>query len=81
VREVEGEEEALDYAGVFYRGKAVDISCRREAEPWVVQRDAPEPVAQSLDDLPIDEGSGEIAVQEQQRRSLAFVEVMDPAAV
>ncbi len=56
VGEVEGEEEALDCAGVLGRGKVVALPRSGEPEPWVVKCDAPEAVAQPLDDLSVKEG-------------------------
>jgi hypothetical protein len=63
------------------RREAIARRCRREAEARVVGRDAPEPVPEALDDVAVLERPRGVAVEEQQRRSGALVDVVDTGAV
>jgi hypothetical protein len=75
--ETEREHEPLDDLGMR-RGREV-VAGRRfgEAEAGIVQRDAAEPVAQPLDDVAVQERPGRVAVQQEERRAGAFVDVVD----
>jgi len=57
---------------------AVSLGTVREPEARIVDRDASESVLQARDDLAIQKAPCRVAVQQQDRDTGAFVDVMDP---
>jgi hypothetical protein len=77
VAEVQPQDELLEDIGVLGRREAVARCRRGEAEAGVVDGDAAVAIAKPLDDLAIEERPGRVAVQKQQRRSAALVDVVE----
>jgi hypothetical protein len=73
--------EPLHYPGVLSDGVAVSGRPGRQAKPRVVKGDAAELVLETANDVPVQKRPGGIAVQPEEHRSLAFVDVVDPRAV
>jgi len=73
------QDELLEDIGVLGRREAVARHGRRQAEAGMVDGDAAVAIAQPSDDVAIEKRPGRIAVQEQQRRAFALVQVVDTA--
>jgi hypothetical protein len=69
--------ESFHHAGVFGDGVAVAGGRGGEPESRVVEGEAAELVLEPVDDVPVEKRPGRIAVQPENDRPLAFVEVMN----
>jgi hypothetical protein len=77
VPQVEGSDDVADDTGVLAQRVAV-AGCRGgEPEAGIVDRDAAEVVAQRADDVAVEERPRGVAVQHQQHRPAALVDVVD----
>jgi hypothetical protein len=69
-------DEALDHSGVLGDRVAVAGRCDRQPKARVIERHAPEPVPQALDDVPVQKRPRRVSVQPQEHRADALVDVV-----
>ncbi len=66
---------------MLYQCVAVAFPGDGEAKAWVIEGHAPEAVPEPDDEVAVDEGPGGPGVQEQERRSRPFVDVVHLVSV
>ncbi len=81
LRPVQPQHELLDDAGVFRWLEAVAVASDGQTKPWIVQYDATEAARQPLDDVLIQERPSRVAVQEEEHRARAFIDIAELAAI